>query len=85
MLSSFNSLSSLFTHHSLLLLLLPLLLLGKSSELNSTNTITSVNGKEFLQFGKSRSWARDLYEDYVAYEYDADLYVETWRSGTGGR
>jgi len=50
-----------------------------------TTTITSVDGKEFLQFGKSRSWAKDLYEDFVAYEYNANLNVETWRSGSGGR
>jgi hypothetical protein len=50
-----------------------------------TNSIESQSGAEYLQFAKSGSWGRDLYDDFVAPTLGAGLAVETWRLGAGGR
>lgn len=58
---------------------------GKSTVTNMTFEITSRAGKPFLQFAKSKSWGRDLYDDFVAPFLNESIHVETWRSGSGGR
>jgi deoxyribonuclease II len=58
---------------------------GKSTVTNMTYEITSRAGKPFLQFAKSKSWGRDLYDDFVAPVLNESIHVETWRSGSGGR
>lgn len=46
-------------------------------------TFQSVGGVTFRSFAKSRHFEKELYEDWVAPVLDSDLYVETWRHGTG--
>jgi deoxyribonuclease II len=58
---------------------------GKSTVTNMTYEVTSRAGKPFLQFAKSKSWGRDLYDDFVAPVLNESIFVETWRSGSGGR
>lgn len=58
---------------------------GKSTVKNMTYEITSLDGTKFLQFAKSKSWGRDLYDDFVAPFLNQSIHVETWRSGSGGR
>ncbi|XP_014224331.1 plancitoxin-1-like [Trichogramma pretiosum] len=43
----------------------------------------SKNGMKFTSFAKSSKWDRDLYDDFVAVELNADLYTETWMNGRG--
>mmetsp|Transcript_5294 Transcript_5294/g.17726 ORF Transcript_5294/g.17726 Transcript_5294/m.17726 type:complete len:236 (+) Transcript_5294:128-835(+) len=45
----------------------------------------SFGGQPFRRYDKSKYWAEDLYEDLVAPQEGDDLYVETWRDGSGGR
>ena len=52
---------------------------------NVTNTFSSSAGVNYTQFAKSASWGKDLYDDFVAVVLNEDIYVETWRSGSGGR
>jgi deoxyribonuclease II len=58
---------------------------GKSTVTNRTFEITSRDGHKFLQFAKSKSWGKDLYDDFVAPVLNQSIHVETWRSGSGGR
>ncbi|GMI13707.1 hypothetical protein TrVE_jg4962 [Triparma verrucosa] len=43
------------------------------------------SNSDFLAFAKSKAWGKDLYEDLVAPQLKDDLYVETWRDGSGGK
>jgi deoxyribonuclease-2 len=57
----------------------------KSTTPNMTYTLTSSGGAKYTQFAKSKSWNRDLYDDFVAPTLKSPINVETWRSGSGGR
>lgn len=46
-------------------------------------TILSSRGTEFKSFAKSRRFQKELYEDWVAQTLNTNLFVETWRHGTG--
>lgn len=46
-------------------------------------TVVSTKGVLFKTFAKTRRFAKELYEDWVAPVLNADLYVETWRHGGG--
>lgn len=46
-------------------------------------SLFSLNNVEFKSFAKSGKFRKDLYEDWVAPALNTDLYVETWRHGTG--
>ncbi|KAJ6644487.1 Deoxyribonuclease-2-alpha [Pseudolycoriella hygida] len=45
--------------------------------------IKSSGGTEFRSFAKNRRFRKELYEDWVAQVLNTNLYVETWRHGTG--
>ena len=47
--------------------------------------MTGLDGRQYLQFAKSKAWGRDLYDDFVAPTLNSSLLVETWRLGSGGR
>jgi len=57
---------------------------GKNTETDSNAiSITSKGGVHFKHIAKSRDWGKDLYEDLVAPELNADLLAETWQNGGG--
>lgn len=58
---------------------------GKVDEVSMNQPLTTSGGADFTQFAKNKAWAKDLYEDLVATDLQSPLYVETWRSGSGGR
>jgi deoxyribonuclease-2 len=60
---------------------------GKASDLSVSlsNGFKTLDGTHITAFAKGRDWTHELYADLVAEAYKADLEVETWRSGTGGR
>lgn len=45
--------------------------------------ITSTEGVEFLSFAKNGKFNKELYKDLVAPTLNTDMYVESWRSGSG--
>lgn len=50
----------------------------------NTINLKSRHNTVFTSFAKSRSFKKELYEDYVAPHYgDGSFYVETWRHGPG--
>jgi deoxyribonuclease-2 len=57
----------------------------KSSSTSNASMFESLDGKKFNQFAKSGSWGKDLWDDLVAPHYEAEMNVETWRNGEGGR
>ena len=58
---------------------------GKVEEVTMDTPLTTSGGASFTQFAKNKAWGKDLYEDLVATDLHTPLYVETWRSGSGGR
>jgi len=58
---------------------------GTTSTTVDSRAVTSKGGKVFTQYQKSKNWGKDLYMDLVAPSLNKNLYVETWRSGSGGR
>ncbi len=58
---------------------------AKSDVSSSTFDFSSkLTGAKFRMFAKSRDWSMDLYADLVAPSLGSDMYVETWRDGSGG-
>lgn len=47
--------------------------------------IKSVAGHTYTLFEKGKNWGKDLWDDLVGPHYKSAMYVETWRSGSGGR
>ncbi|KAL7303502.1 hypothetical protein TKK_0003669 [Trichogramma kaykai] len=43
----------------------------------------SKSGMKFTSFAKSSKWDKDLYDDFVAPQFNTDLYTETWMNGRG--
>lgn len=53
---------------------------------SNTAIIDSVRGKEFISFSRNSKASQvqgDLYSDVIAPHLSSDLYVETWRRGSG--
>jgi len=55
------------------------------STVNTTQDFETLGGQRITQFAKSKSWARDLYDDFISPYYGSALDVETWIDGSGGR
>ncbi|KAF4527314.1 hypothetical protein B566_EDAN001090 [Ephemera danica] len=51
----------------------------------SQSTLTSVGGQTFQVFAKTAKFGKDLYADWVATSLQANLLVESWPHGSGGR
>ncbi|XP_055299115.1 deoxyribonuclease-2-alpha [Sitodiplosis mosellana] len=45
--------------------------------------LTTLNGEVFKAFAKSSKFSKELYEDWIAPSLNTNLYVETWRKGSG--
>jgi deoxyribonuclease-2 len=58
---------------------------GTTGITSDSRTVSTKGGKSFTQYQKSKNWGKDLYEDLIAPSLNKDLYLETWRTGSGGR
>lgn len=45
--------------------------------------LSTLNQETFKSFAKSSKFSKELYEDWVAPTLNTNLYVETWRKGSG--
>lgn len=55
----------------------------KSAPWFRLSSIYSIKGVQFLSFGKTRQFGKELYKDWVANALQSNLLVETWLNGAG--